>query len=259
MRRLSSSHQNKCLAPEDCDWSVHITELSSHLAILKILPSEEHIQKCIQLLLWLGSSSVSSCTLSRTIIHPEVKRDSLKLTTNRKQLLPASPNKLYTTPLILWVRLLMLRLIGFLSRHSCSASWYFHSFTPAKQHLNHTSLRVLCCHISLLWNTLPPAFNVYFQCQFIGWWERNQRGNVGTSKITVDSVLWIHVPVSLYAKDASAYYKVALAGSLASWRGRIRALLSWLRGCDEVAVRGSHDGSFFLFFLFCEWTRKCQS
>lgn len=123
MRRLSSafhtSHQNKCLAPAgECDWSGHITELSSYLAILKILPSEEHILNCIQLLLWLGSSTVGLCTLSRTIIHPEVKRDSLKLTTNRKQLLPASPNKLYRTPLILWVRLLMLRLIGFLSRHS---------------------------------------------------------------------------------------------------------------------------------------------
>lgn len=62
------------------------------------------------------------------------------------------------------------------------------------------------------------------------------------------TLLGMHIPVSLHAKDASANYKVALAGSLASWRGRIRALLSWLRGCDEVAVRGSHDGSFFLFF-----------
>lgn len=52
-------------------------------------------------------------------------------------------------------------------------------------------------------------------------------------------------PVSLHANDTSARYKVALAGSLASWR-----FPSCRRDCDEVAARGSHDSSVCLFFLF---------
>lgn len=75
--------QNKRLAPAATfDWLIRISEFSSFLAILNILPSEKRIQSRLQLLLWLRGSTVGLC--GSAVNQPEVNQDSVKLTDQPK-------------------------------------------------------------------------------------------------------------------------------------------------------------------------------